>query len=236
MKLIKTVFMACVFLMFAPAMMAQEAGPTTGTVAESMASGGYVYIKLDNGQWIAANTFPVSKGDEIQYSGSMEMNNFHSKSLDKTFDSILFVSQAGLVNKDSAHHAAMPMEGHGGQGMSMQKTAAVQAPAAGEIEPLANGKTVASIFAESGQLENQVISLNAKVIKISKNIMGKNWVTLQDGTGTEPDNRLLATSQEGVEPGATVVVKGTVKTDVDLGYGYTYKVLLEEASFTPEQE
>ena len=31
-------------------------------------------------------------------------------------------------------------------------------------------------------------------------------------------------------------VRGTVNTDVDLGYGYLYKVLLEEASFTPGLE
>ena len=236
MKLIRTALVVCALLMSSPVMMAADAGPTTGTVVESVAAGGYVYLKMDDGQWIAANAFEVNAGDTIQYSGSMEMNDFHSKSLDRTFDSILFVSQAGPVNTGNTGHAAMPMEGHGGQAMPMQKPAAVQAPASGEITPLANGKTVASIFAESGKLEDQVISLNAKVIKISKNIMGKNWITLQDGTGTEPDNRLLATSQEGVEPGATVVVKGTVKTDVDLGYGYKYKVLLEEASFTSEQE
>ena len=66
--------------------------------------------------------------------------------------------------------------------------------------------------------------------------MGKNWITLQDGTGTEPDDRLMATSKDMVEPGSIVVVKGTVKTDVDLGYGYLYKVLLEDASFSPAQQ
>jgi hypothetical protein len=77
-----------------------------------------------------------------------------------------------------------------------------------------------------------MVSLNARVIKVNKNIMGKNWVTLQDGTGTEPDHKLLATSQQMVAPGDLVVAKGKVTRDVDLGYGYTYKVLLEEASFT----
>ena len=45
--------------------------------------------------------------------------------------------------------------------------------------------------------------------------------------------RLLATSQEMVETGALVVVKGTVATDIDLGFGYKYEVLLEEATFLP---
>jgi hypothetical protein len=66
--------------------------------------------------------------------------------------------------------------------------------------------------------------------------MGKNWITLQDGTGSDPDNKILATSQESVAPGALVVARGTVVTDVDLGYGYQYKVLLEEVTFSPGVE
>ena len=227
--------MICVFLMYAPAMMAAETGPVTGTVAETIESGGYVYIRLENDVWIAANTFAVSKGDRVQYSGAMEMNDFHSKSLDKTFESILFVSEAGLVGNSKATQAAMPMAGHGGSGAQLQKPATAEAPAAGEIKPLADGKTVADVFAESEQLKEQVVSLNAKVIKINKAIMGRNWITLQDGTGTAPDNKLLATSQEEVSPGDLVTVKGTINTDIDLGYGYKYKVLLEEATFSPGQ-
>ena len=111
----------------------------------------------------------------------------------------------------------------------------MQAPKAGEIKPLADGKTVADIFADSDQLKEQVVSLNARVIKINKAIMGKNWITVQDGTGTAPNDRLLTTSQEVVAPGDLVIVTGTVKTDIDLGYGYQYKVLLEEAAFSEGQ-
>lgn len=228
--------MICAFLAYAPVMMAAETGPATGTVVETMDSGGYVYIKLDDGIWIAANTFAVSKGDKVQYSGAMEMNDFHSKSLDRSFESILFVSEASLVSGDSAVKPAMPMEGHAAKDMQLQKPVTTEAPVAGEIKPLADGKTVAGIFSESEQLKEQVVSVNAKVIKVSMSIMGRNWITLQDGTGTAPDNKLLATSQEVVAPGDVVTVKGTVKTDIDLGYGYKYKVLLEEAAFSPGQK
>ena len=69
-------------------------------------------------------------------------------------------------------------------------------------------------------------------MKVSLNIVGKNWITLQDGTGTAPDNRLIATSSEVVSVGDLVTVKGVVHTNVDLGSGYTYSVLLEEATFS----
>ena len=236
MKSLISILVICTFLIFPTLMLAAETGPVTGTVAETIESGGYVYIRLENDVWIAANTFAASKGDKVQYSGAMEMNDFHSKSLDKTFESILFVSEAGLVSTSSAAKPAMPMAGHGSNGAQLQKPVTAQAPVAGEIKPLADGKNVADVFAESGQLKDQVVSLNARVIKINKAIMGRNWITLQDGTGTAPDNKLLATSQEVVSPGDLVTVKGTVSTDIDLGYGYKYKVLLEEATFSPAQK
>ena len=71
-------------------------------------------------------------------------------------------------------------------------------------------------------------------MKISQNIQGKNWITLQDGTGTKPDNKLLATSSEIVSPGDLVVVSGILKTDIDIGSGYKYKILLENAAFSTE--
>ena len=166
--------MICAILVYAPTMMAAETGPATGTVVETIDSGVYVYIKLDDGIWIAANTFAVSKGDKVQYSGAMEMNDFHSKSLDRSFESILFVSEASLVNGDAVAKPAMPVMGHGSEDTQLQKPVTAQAPAAGEIKPLADGKTVAGIFAESAQLKDQVVSLNARVIKFNESIMGRN--------------------------------------------------------------
>ena len=233
MKSLISILAICTFLIYSPVILAAETGPATGTVAETVDSGGYVYIKFEDGVWIAANTFAVSKGDTVQYSGAMEMNDFHSKSLDRTFESILFVSEAGLVGDHSAVKTPATLPGNA---KKVAMPAAVQAPAAGEIKPLAEGKTIADIFVESDQLKEKMVSLNAKVIKINKHIMGRNWITLQDGTGTEPDNKLVATSQEEVSPGDIMIVKGMVKTDVDLGYGYHYKVMLEEATFSTGME
>jgi hypothetical protein len=66
--------------------------------------------------------------------------------------------------------------------------------------------------------------------------MGKNWITMQDGTGTEPDNRLVATSSELVSPGDLVIASGILRKDIDIGAGYKYKILLEEATFSQSSE
>jgi hypothetical protein len=233
MKSFRLVIVICAFLTGAPIVTAADTGSATGTVAETIEAGNYVYLRLEDGTWIAANNFAVSAGDRVRYSGIMEMNGFHSTSLDRTFDSIFFVSEASLADDNGNDTTAAAVKGDGGMGM---QPALVNAPAPGEIKALKNGKTITNIFAESAGLNGQVVSLNARVMKVNENIMGKNWITLQDGTGSDPDNKLLATSREMVAPGTLVVAKGTVVTDVDLGYGYNYKVLLEEATFLPGVE
>ena len=69
-------------------------------------------------------------------------------------------------------------------------------------------------------------------MKISLDIVGKNWITLEDGTDTPPNNRLIATTTEVVGVGDLVIVNSVIHTNVDLGSGYNYTVLLEEATFS----
>ena len=233
MKYLISVVLICAFLIYSP--LAASAESLTGTVAETIESGGYVYIRLEEGDvWLATSPVKVAVGDKIQYGGGAEMRGFESKSLDRTFESIFFVQGVRLADDGAENGAAMA--GHGSGAMQMPKPKNAQAPAPGEINPLSDGKTIAAVYSESEQLKEQTIRLNAKVIKINKAIMGRNWVTLQDGTGTEPQNKLLVTSQEVVSPGDIVTVEGVVQTDVDLGSGYKYEVLLEEATFKPISE
>lgn len=66
-----------------------------GIVISTIDSGGYTYMELENSGhkfWIAAPATQVNKGDHIRYSGSMVMTNFTSKTLNRTFGTIVFVS------------------------------------------------------------------------------------------------------------------------------------------------
>jgi hypothetical protein len=243
MKILLLVIMTFALQLHAPLMLAADtetgtdSGSTTGIVAETLESGGYIYLKLkEQGTWVATSSITVSTGDQIQYYGGMEMRNFYSKTLARTFESIFFVGTVNVLSHDieSMHNTAM--KGGGAEKMEVSKPVSVEAPVPGEIARLANGNTIAEIFAESSQLKDQPARLRARVIKVSENILGNNWITLQDGTGTEPYNKLLATSKELVEPGDLVIASGTIKTDTDIGSGYTYKVLLEKATFSQNSE
>ena len=64
-----------------------------GKVLETMDSGGYTYIQVDeNGQklWLAVMQTKVNKGDVIEFPDSPPMVNFQSKTLKRTFDNIIF--------------------------------------------------------------------------------------------------------------------------------------------------
>ena len=78
-------------------------------------------------------------------------------------------------------------------------------------------------------MDGQTVQLRAQVVKVNSNIMGKTWVTLQDGTGAAPNDKLTVTTSDSVAVGDVVEVTGVCQKDVDLGYGYAYKLMLKEA-------
>ena len=70
------------------------------------------------------------------------------------------------------------------------------------------------------------------VVKYSANIMGKNWIHLRDGSGSaekKTDDITVTTSSIAMK-GDTVVATGTLATGVDIGAGYSYAALIEDAS------
>ena len=95
-----------------------------------------------------------------------------------------------------------------------------------------DARTVAEIVAKGDELKNKPVAVRGKVVKYTPDVMGKNWVHLRDGSGTASDgtNDVLVTTKDETKIGDVVLARGTVRTDVNLGAGYSYKVLVEEAS------
>lgn len=66
-----------------------------GKVLSSIDSGGYTYVEVAQGgntMWIAGPPVKVTKGSTIRYDEGAMMKNFHSKTLNRSFPSIMFVS------------------------------------------------------------------------------------------------------------------------------------------------
>jgi hypothetical protein len=215
-------------------LMATEELSRIGQVTEIKLVDKYIYLKLDEQgkeNWLATLKLKVSPGDEVEYRGGDIMEDFYSKALDKTFESIRFVTQIRVIYSGNAStDQAMPSDEYH-QNIAKEKPAP-SIPERGDITRVEGSKTIEEIFAAGDQLSGKKVVLNAAVVKVSKNILGKNWITLQDGTGTTPNDRIVATTLQTIKIGETFTIEGIIRTDVNLGAGYIYRALLDDAKFT----
>lgn len=216
-------------------------GPVKGKVLETMEASGYTYVKIDDGSadgiWAAGPKSDLKVGEEIALKGGSVMNNFSSKSLNRTFEKIIFAS--GFLRGDdvatAGDFASAAAAGKGAAGMS-------SGGSSGSIVPFAdlkvdkaegeNAQTVGDLFANRQDLNAKTVTIKGQVVKISKNIMGKNWIHIQDGSGDPMSNThdLVVTTQDSAAKGDIVTITGVVASDKDFGSGYKYDVIIEEAS------
>ena len=95
-------------------------------------------------------------------------------------------------------------------------------------------KTVAALYKEKVALTGKTVSATGKVVKVNNGIMGRNFVHVQDGTGDAKDgsNNLVVTSKQTAAVGDKVTISGVVVVNRDFGSGYSYPLLIEEATVT----
>lgn len=76
--------------------------PNQGKVLDTMDASIYTYIQVstDNSPvWLAASKTKVAKGDTIRYPSGAPMSKFYSKSLNRTFDTLIMVDKIEVVKK-----------------------------------------------------------------------------------------------------------------------------------------
>ena len=94
-----------------------------------------------------------------------------------------------------------------------------------------NACTVGECFARAKELDNKKVRVRGKVVKVSRMIMGRNWVHIQDGTGNPMENThdLVVTTQAEPKLDSVVTVEGTLHANRDFGAGYKYNAIIEDA-------
>ena len=200
-----------------------------GEVLEVKDVDSYSYLRLKTSEgeiWAAVGKAPIKTGAKVTIENVMVMTNFESKSLKKTFPKIAFGTLAG---------AGAPAAAAGGQAANPH-AGTPKVEFSGDVKVAkatgADARTVVEVLTKGAGLKDKKVTVRGKVVKFSAMIMGKNWVHLRDGTGSAADKTddLLVTTMDQAKVGDVVVVKGTVRTDKDFGAGYSYKVLVEEAT------
>ncbi len=222
----------------------------SGKVAEKQDASTYTYVRIDDGAgnevWAAVPQTQLEIGEEITLKDGFVMTNFSSKTLNRTFESIIFAS--GLVRGSDNKTVQSPGDADGSSsdavqsevgphGMASQasggSTRAIVSFTGVKVEKSTarNGYTVGEIFSEAVNLNGRKVTVKGRVVKISPNIMGKNWLHIQDGTGDPAINThdLVVTSSAIVEKDAIISLEGVLAADKDFGFGYRYDVLIEDA-------
>ncbi len=213
----------------------KKAEPVSGKILETMNSGGYSYIHLQkkNGDkvWVAVMETQVKVGSQMSFNPGLVMSNFESKGLKRTFDKIIFsdgqakpalaVTNSGLKK--------MPAVSPGSKGSTTAKEKKISVKKATG----ANAITVEEAFKNSAKLDKKKVVVRGKIVKVSSGILKKNWIHIQDGTGSQTKGTydLVCTSKDMAAMGDIVTVSGTLAKDRDFGGGYRYNAIIENAKF-----
>lgn len=99
----------------------------------------------------------------------------------------------------------------------------------------AKPQSVASIYQNKATLAGKTVSAQGKVVKVNNGIMNRNFVHVQDGTGDASSNNLVVTSKQTANVGDQVTISGTVVVNREFGAGYSYPLLIEDATVTPKK-
>lgn len=190
---------------------------------EQVANYTYLEVKAKGpAYWVALPTTEIAVGSVISYRGGMLMEDFQSKELDRTFDKILFLE--GLAG-DSPAGMGMGMMSESSSGSKIQVEKLNTS-----VEAMEGSVSIGDIYADPAKFEGKTIIVSGEVAKYNPAIMNLNWIHVQDGTEFEGKYDLTVTSTEAFEVGQVVSIQGVVALNRDFGAGYSYEVLLENAT------
>lgn len=197
-----------------------------GAVAEVIQVEGYTYLRVTRSAgefWAAVPTATIAVGDKVSIANPARMTNFVSRSLSRTFPEIIFGELGTSPQALPAGHTAPT---HPPTHRKAEAAGVHVKPAQGP-----GAHTVAEIHAQAAQLAGTPVRVAARVVRVTPNVLGRTWLHIQDGSGQEADedHDLVVTTKDTPQVGEDVLVRGLVSVNKDLGSGYQYAALIEDA-------
>ena len=196
------------------------------TVVETFDASTYTYVRAENegGEfWLAGPRTDIAIGDKIHVTSGTDMRDFHSPTLNRTFEQIIFVesffqseAEAGATDTAMPHSGGTPL------------VTKIDVPA---IAHNGDELSIAELYAQRQSRAGTTVKIRGQVVKFNSQIMGTNWIHLQDGSGSEQagDHDLTLRTMATPEIGTTLTFSGRVEVDRDFGSGYFYPLIIEEA-------
>ena len=221
-------------------------------VTEVVQASEYTYLnaKEDNKDiWLAVPSIAAKAGDTYYYEGGIEMKKFESKDLHRVFETVILLEKINtepnsnaVVKSDKGYTnpapsgttdntAAAPAQDQGGAtGEGYTRKPPTIEKKEVKVETAKGGITIAKLFADKASMGGKTVKVKGQVTKYTPGVMGKNWIHIQDGTDFKGKFDLTVTTSSEVKMGDVVTLEGKVALDKDLGYGYFFDVLLEDAA------
>ncbi|MDO8927950.1 MAG: GW dipeptide domain-containing protein [Bacteroidota bacterium] len=191
-------------------------------VEEVIQASQYTYLKVsENGaeNWIAVNRQEAEKGEIYYYNKALEMNNFHSKELERDFETIFFVQEISTL--PIIADVQTPAQQGNKVGLSQKEGISVA--------PAVEGLSIAKLYSNRNDYAGKIIKMKGQVVKVNEEVMGKNWIHIQDGTKDGENFDLTITTLDKAAVDEVVTFEGTITLNKDFGYGYSYEVIMEDA-------
>ena len=181
----------------------------------------YLWVDEDGGKfWMAILSQQIQTGKQYYYKGGMMMYDFTSKQLDRTFDSIMFITD--FADEAFTTNNVNIKDNKKEKTTTVQKNISIELPR--------DGLSLRDLFKNKDQHKNKSVIVRGVVVKMNEMIMGKNWIHIQDGSSFQNFHDLTITTKEAIEYalGDTITFKGVITLDKDFGAGYKYEIIMEE--------
>lgn len=192
-------------------------------VKEVIQTDKYTYMRVEENlteKWVAVNRQDANVGDVYFYEGVLQMNNFQSKALNRTFDEIFFLSKVSETPTGQSNGVGMPA--HSGKYDIQENHSISMAKEKNEI-------TIARLFGNREYYANKEVKIRGVAVKVNENVMDRNWVHIQDGTSFNSNFDLTVTTNDSITIGEEVTFKGKIILDKNFGSGYFYDIIMENA-------
>jgi hypothetical protein len=216
-----------------------------GEVLEVIDVPQYSYLRLGEkgatGTWVAVPTAGLSVGGHARVRDSMKMEGFTSTSLKRTFPVIYFgtlddgratatVSPPAAGKSTHANRADMGADPDHAMKTAHQPLGAIDVKPVSRAEG-PNAKTVAEVVAQRKDLAGKAVRIHGTVVKSTPSVLGRTYLHLRDGSGDAAagTNDVAVTTEATPAVGDTIVVEGVAALDRDIGAGYRFPTIVENA-------
>lgn len=190
----------------------------------------YTYLRVTekgSEHWVAISRRDTKIGETLYYGDALEMPNFESKELGRTFDAIRFVAKISDQPIQKGGTMASARAKSGKPDLSKSDIS---------VKPAEGGITIAELYSNRDSYKDKEVIVKGKIVKFNAEIMGWNWAHIQDGTSDNENFDLTITTHEKLEVGDVVTLKGTIAVSKDIGAGYFYEVIMESATTVKTKE